>query len=87
MAPRAIPIAAVAHSAVQGLAPWATALKRTAGGTARATRTYAENLGSMTIGPWVGLAFFSIGTTTLAVWRRKRREDVNGVPGVPFNGQ
>jgi hypothetical protein len=35
----------VVHSAGQGLALGATALKRTAGGTARATRTYAENSG------------------------------------------
>jgi hypothetical protein len=34
---------------VQGLAPWATALERAAGGAARATRTYAENSGFMTL--------------------------------------
>ena len=49
VAPRAIPIGTGGHSAVQGLAPWATAPKRAAGGTARATRTYAENLGFMTL--------------------------------------
>ena len=38
------------HSAGQGLALGATALKRTVGGTARATRTYAENSGFMTLG-------------------------------------
>src|SRR5580692_10380211 len=43
VAPRAVPFGTVGHSAGQGLAPGATALKRTAGGTARATRTYAED--------------------------------------------
>ena len=39
VAPGAVPFGTVAHSAGQGLAPGATALKRTDGGTARATRT------------------------------------------------
>jgi hypothetical protein len=49
VAPGAIPFGTGGHSAGQGLAPGATALKRTAGGTARATRTYAENSGFMTL--------------------------------------
>jgi hypothetical protein len=43
VAPGAVPFGTVAHSAGQGLAVGATALERAAGGTARATRTYAEN--------------------------------------------
>jgi hypothetical protein len=39
VAPGAVPFGTVAHSAGQGLAPGATALKRTDGGTAPATRT------------------------------------------------
>src|SRR5580700_6981595 len=39
VAPGAVPFGAGGHSARQGLAPGATALKRTDGGTARATRT------------------------------------------------
>ena len=49
VAPGAVPSGTGGHSAGQGLALGATALKRTAGGTARATRTYAENSGFMTL--------------------------------------
>ena len=48
VAPGAVPFGTVAHSAGQGLALGATALKRTAVGTARASATYAENSGFMT---------------------------------------
>ena len=49
VAPGAVPFGTGGHSAGQGLAPGATALKRTVGGAARATLTYAENSGFMTL--------------------------------------